>query len=44
MHGDTGHTKQPAEGFMEGEPRDVLPAAISFLVNHEEAIVESWRS
>lgn len=44
MHRYTGVTKLPAERFMEGEPRDVLPAAISFLVNHWEAIVASWKS
>jgi len=44
MHRYTGDTKQPAERFMEGDPRDVLPAAIAFLVNHWEAIVESWKS
>jgi hypothetical protein len=44
MHRYTGGTKQPAERFMEGDSRDVLPAAITFLVNHWEAIVESWKS
>jgi hypothetical protein len=44
MHGYTGDTKQPAELFMEGDPREALPAAIAFLVSHWEAIVESWKS
>jgi hypothetical protein len=44
MHTYTGETKQPAKRFMEGDPRDVLPAAIAFLVNHWEAIVEAWKS
>ena len=44
MHRYTGETKQPAERFMEGEPRDVLPAAIAFLVRNSAAILESWKS
>lgn len=42
MHRYTGRTKQPAERFMEGDPREVLPAAITFLVDHWQAIVGSW--
>lgn len=44
MHGYTGDAKQPAERFMAGEPGEVLPAAIRYLVNHWEAILESWKS
>lgn len=44
MHRYNRSTKEAAEPFMEGNPRDVLPAAIAFLVNHWEAIVESWKS
>ncbi len=44
MHGYTEDTKQPAERFMEGDPREVLPAAIAFLVSRWKAIVESWKS
>jgi hypothetical protein len=44
MHAYTGETKQPARRYMEGDPREVLPAAITFLVNHWEAIVEAWKS
>lgn len=44
MHGYTGNAKQPAERFMDGDPREVLPKAITFLVNHWEAIIESWKS
>jgi len=28
--------------FMEGDPREVLPAAIAFLVDHWQAVVGSW--
>lgn len=44
LHRYNGTRKLPAERFMEGEPRDVLPAAIAFLVNHWEAILKSWKS
>ena len=44
LHEYTGTTERPAERFMEGDPRDVVPAAITFLVSHWQAIIESWKS
>ena len=44
VHGYTGHRKQPDERFEEGDPREVLPKAIAFLVSHWEAILETWKS
>jgi hypothetical protein len=44
MHKYTGDVKQPAERFMEGTRREVLPQAIRYLAEHWEAIAESWSS
>jgi hypothetical protein len=44
MHRYTGAEKQPAERFGEGSVNEVAPMAIRYLVNHWEAIAESWKS
>jgi len=44
LHRYTGFGKQPAERFMEGTPRQVIPAAITFIVDYWEAILSQWTS
>lgn len=44
MHRYTGAEKQPAERFAEGPVNEVAPMAIRYLINHWEAIAESWKS
>lgn len=44
MHRYTGSEKQPAERFSEGAVNEVAPKAIRYLIDHWEAIAESWRS
>jgi hypothetical protein len=44
MHRYTGSEKQPAEPFSEGAPSKVAPEAIRHLIDHWEAIAESWKS
>jgi hypothetical protein len=44
MHRYTGTEKQPAELFEEGAAKDVAPKAIRYLIDHWEAIAESWKS
>lgn len=44
MHRYTGFEKQPAERFSEGAPNEVAPEAIRHLIDHWEAIAESWKS
>jgi hypothetical protein len=44
MHRYTGAEKQPAERFAEGSVNEVAPMAIRYLINHWEAIAESWKS
>lgn len=44
MHRYTGSEKQPAERFAEGSPNEVAPKAIRYLIDHWEAIAESWKS
>lgn len=44
LHQYTGNEKQPAERFMEGAARDVVPVAIKHLIDHWEAIIEAWKS
>jgi hypothetical protein len=44
MHRYNGTVKQPAEQFMSGGTREVLPQAINFLRDHWEAIVRAWKS
>jgi hypothetical protein len=44
MHRYTGSEKQPGERFSEGSPNEVAPKAIRYLIDHWEAIAESWKS
>lgn len=44
MHRYTGAEKQPAERFSEGAVNEVVPQAIRYLIDHWEAIAESWKS
>lgn len=44
MHRYTGDEKQPAERFAEGSANEVVPMAISYLIDHWEAIARSWKS
>lgn len=44
MHRYTGSEKQPAERFAEGSANEVAPKAIRYLIDHWEAIAESWKS
>lgn len=44
MHLYTGSEKQPAERFSEGAVNEVVPQAIHYLIDHWEAITESWKS
>lgn len=44
MHRYTGLEKQPAERFSEGSANEVVPKAIRYLIDHWEAIAESWKS
>jgi hypothetical protein len=44
MHRYTGAEKQPAERFAEGSVNEVAPMAIRYLIDHWEAIAESWKS
>jgi hypothetical protein len=44
MHRYTDSEKQPAERFAEGQANKVAPKAIRYLIDHWEAIAESWKS
>lgn len=44
MHRYTGSEKQPAERFSEGAVSEVAPKTIRYLIDHWEAIAESWKS
>ena len=44
MHRYTGSEKQPAERFSEGAVSEIAPQAIRYLIDHWEAIAESWKS
>ena len=44
MHRYTRATKQPAERFADGTVNEVAPMAIRYLIDHWEAIAESWKS
>lgn len=44
MHRYTGAEKQLAERFADGTVNEVVPIAIRYLVEHWEAIAESWKS
>jgi hypothetical protein len=44
MHRYTEAEKQPAERFAEGTVSEVAPMAIRYLIDHWEAIAESWKS
>jgi transposase len=44
MHRYTGSEKQPAERFAEGAVNEIAPQAIDYLIDHWEAIADSWRS
>lgn len=44
MHRYTGAEKRPAERFAEGAVNAVAPEAIRYLIDHWEAIAESWKS
>lgn len=44
MHRYTGAEKKSAERFAEGAVNEVAPMAIRYLLDHWEAIAESWKS
>lgn len=44
MHRYTEAEKQPAERFAEGAVNEVAPTTIRYLIDHWEAIAESWKS
>lgn len=44
MHRYTGAEEQPAELFADGTVNEVVPMAIRYLIDHWEAIAESWKS
>jgi hypothetical protein len=44
MHRYTGNLKQDAVPFGVGDPRDVLPKAVAYLVRASGSIIESWLS
>jgi hypothetical protein len=44
MHRYTGSEKQPAERFSDGAVNEVVPQAIRHLIDHWEAIAESWKN
>ena len=44
MHRYTGSEKQPAEQFADGAVTEVVPTAIRYLIDHWEAIAESWKN
>jgi hypothetical protein len=43
MHRYTGDLKQDAVPFGAGDPREVLPKAIAYLVRASSSIIESWQ-
>ncbi|MGN6371975.1 MAG: hypothetical protein ACTHM1_03160 [Solirubrobacteraceae bacterium] len=43
MHRYTGHVKQEAVSFGVGDPHDVLPKAIAYLIRASDSIIESWQ-
>jgi Ser/Thr protein kinase RdoA (MazF antagonist) len=43
MHRYTGSVKQDAVSFEVGDPRDVLPKAVAYLVRASNSIIESWK-
>jgi hypothetical protein len=42
MHRYTGDRKQVAVPFGIGDPREVLPEAVGYLVRASRSIIESW--
>lgn len=42
MHRYAGNLKQDAVLFGSGDPRDVLPKAVAYLVRASRSIIESW--
>jgi hypothetical protein len=44
MHRYTGPEKQSAERFAEGTVNEIAPMAIRYLIDHWEAIAESWKT
>jgi len=44
MHRYTEAERQPAERFSEGAANEVAPEAIRYLIDHWEAIAESWKN
>ncbi len=44
MHRYTGDLKQDAVSFGAGDPRDVLPKAVAYLVRASGSIIGSWQS
>jgi hypothetical protein len=44
MHRNTGAQKQPAEQFADGTVNEVVPIAFRYLIDHWEAIAESWKN
>ena len=43
MHRYAGDIKQDAVSFGSGDPRDVLPKAVAYLVRASRSIIESWQ-
>lgn len=42
MHRYIGDVKQDAVSFGVGDPRDVLPKAVAYLMRAARSIIESW--
>jgi hypothetical protein len=43
MHRYSGDLKQDAVSFEVGDPREVLPKAVAYLVRASRSIIESWQ-
>jgi Ser/Thr protein kinase RdoA (MazF antagonist) len=43
MHRYAGDLKRDAVSFGTGDPRDVLPKAVAYLVRASESIIASWQ-
>lgn len=44
MHRYAGDLKRDAVSFGAGDPRDVLPKAVAYLIRASGSIIESWQS
>ncbi|MEJ7894525.1 MAG: hypothetical protein WKF94_17985 [Solirubrobacteraceae bacterium] len=44
MHRYAGETKVEGVPFTEGEPREVVPMAVAYLVRAADSIIDGWQS